>query len=125
MKKLETKSMKTVTANAVTKIGKFLNKHSGAIACCLVMAMMIGSFVFAENTPAPDAAGNAEEAWNSVITAVVTWVSRLAVVVVVVGGIMFGLGFRNDDPSQKTNGVSTAIAGGIVWAVVQLLNNVA
>ena len=34
-----------------------------------------------------------------------------------IGGIMFGLGFKNDDADSKTRGVQTLVAGAIVIAV--------
>ena len=49
-----------------------------------------------------------------------TWVTRLGGVVMFVGGIMFGLGWKSDDAEQKSRGVSTIIGGAIVIAIAQI-----
>ena len=41
-------------------------------------------------------------------------------VILFVGGVMFGLGWKNDDADGKTRGINTIIAGAIVVAVAGL-----
>ena len=101
--------------NAFTKVGKFLNKYSNAIAVCFAMTLILGTVVFAGGP-------NAETLWTTLKDTIVKWVGRLGGVTMLIGGIMFGLGWRNDDPTQKTNGISTIIAGAIVIAVTALAN---
>jgi hypothetical protein len=59
----------------------------------------------------------AEEMWTLVQDLIGTWVTRLGGVVMFVGGIMFGLGWKNDDAEQKSRGIQTMIAGAIVLAL--------
>jgi len=88
----------------------------------ILAGMLISAYVFYINTiyawagPAP-AGGDAEAKWNAVIGFVVPWIGRLGGVVMLVGGIMFGLGFKNDDADGKTHGLQTIVAGAIVIAV--------
>lgn len=55
--------------------------------------------------------------WSTVTSSIVKWVGRLGGVVLFVGGIMFGLGWKNDDAEGKSRGITTMIAGGIVLAL--------
>jgi hypothetical protein len=62
----------------------------------------------------------ADALWNTISGLIQTWVTRLGGVVMFVGGIMFGLGWKSDDAEQKSRGISTLIAGAIVIAVAAL-----
>ena len=90
-------------------VGKFMNRHAATIAVCALCTIMIAGQVFAADT-----------LWNTLATTIKTWVTRLGGVVMFVGGIMFGLGWKNDDADGKTRGVNTMVAGGIVIAVAGL-----
>lgn len=119
MKNQKNNSLTAVVGNAFTKVGKFLDKYSNVLATCFLMAMFVGTFVFADDA-ANAGDGTADELWGTLQGEIVKWVKRLGGVTMMVGGIMFGLGWRNDDPTQKTNGISTIIAGAIVIAVTAL-----
>lgn len=90
-------------------IGLFLNKHAVHIACVMMMAVMFCGTAFA-----------ADALWTTISGLIQTWVTRLGGVVMFVGGIMFGLGWKSDDAEQKSRGISTLIAGAIVIAVAAL-----
>ena len=81
-----------------TKVGGFLNRNSMYIALALVCAMCMGSTVFA-----------VDALWNTLAGLIETWVTRLGAVVMLVGGVMFGLGWKSDDAEQKSRGISTII----------------
>lgn len=103
-------------SNEVTlgqKVGMFFNKHSITIACVMLMAVMMCGTVFA-------APGAADTLWKTVTDLIKTWVTRLGGVVMFVGGVMFGLGWKSDDAEQKSRGVSTIIAGAIVIAIAEI-----
>ena len=59
---------------------------------------------------------------NTVIQLLQTWIPRLGGMVVVVGGIQFGLGFKDENPDQKTRGMQCMIGGAIVAAIGTLVN---
>jgi len=90
-------------------VGKFMNRHAATIAVCAVCTLMIAGQVFA-----------ADALWNTIADLIKTWVTRLGGVVMFVGGVMFGLGWKNDDADGKTRGINTIIAGAIVVAVAAL-----
>lgn len=62
----------------------------------------------------------ADALWQTISGLISTWVKRLGGVVMFVGGVMFGLGWKSDDAEQKSRGISTIIAGAIVIAVAAL-----
>lgn len=95
------------------KLGQFIQKHSGTLACCLMVCLMIGKVVCA-STGSGD---KAETLWTTVTNLVAKWVTRLGGVVIFIGGIMFALGWKTDDADQKARGVQTVIAGAMVAAI--------
>lgn len=97
--------------NLAKKVGKFLNKHAATITVVLVMTMMVSMTVFG---------ANADTLWTTLSTEIQKWVNRLGAVIIFVGGIMFALGWKSDDAEQKSKGISTVIAGGLVIAIAQL-----
>lgn len=62
----------------------------------------------------------ADAMWSSVSNEITRWVSRMGGGVMFVGGVMFGLGWKSDDAEQKSRGINTIIAGGIVIGVTAL-----
>ena len=99
----------TATKGKGQAVGMFLNKHLMQIACVMMIAVMMCGTAFA-----------ADALWNTIAGLIQTWVTRLGGVVMFVGGIMFGLGWKSDDAEQKSRGISTIIAGAIVVAVAAL-----
>lgn len=116
MKKTEVtvkKVKKETEMNKIQKIGLFLNRHSYAIAFALVLFISVNSIVFASGS-------TADTLWTKISNLMKTWVTRLGGVVMFVGGVMFGLGWKNNDAEQKSQGISTIVAGAIVVAVAAL-----
>ena len=97
------------------RVGKFLNRNAASIAVCAICTLMIAGQVFAT--------ADAESMWMDIADLIKTWVTRLGGVVMFVGGVMFGLGWKNDDADGKTRGVNTIIAGAIVVAVAALTSD--
>lgn len=95
----------------VSMLGSFLNKHMAIITCMLLIGIMVFGVAHASS---------ADTLWNTVRDLIKTWVTRLGGVVMFVGGVMFGLGWKSDDAEQKSRGISTLIAGAIVVAVAAL-----
>ena len=106
-----TMTVETAKGNKVTAFGLFLNKHIAVITCALLLGVMFMSVAHASS---------ADTLWTTIANLIKTWVTRLGGVVMFVGGIMFGLGWKSDDAEQKSRGVSTIIAGAIVVAVAAL-----
>ena len=87
--------------------------------CMTVLTgLSISAYVFYISTIYAWASGtSAESRFDAVIAFLVPWIEKLGGVVMLVGGIMFALGFKNDDADSKTRGLQTMIAGGITIAV--------
>lgn len=92
------------------KVITFLSKHAVSITLVMLVVIMMQGTVFA----------SADALWTTLASEIQKWVTRLGGVVMFVGGIMFGLGWKSDDAEQKSRGTSTMIAGGIVIAVAAL-----
>lgn len=105
---------KNQNENAVTtkdqSVWLLRNKHMFLIACILLTVIMMRGMAFA----------TADSLWTTIADLIKTWVTRLGGVVMFVGGVMFGLGWKSDDAEQKSRGISTIIAGAIVVAVAAL-----
>lgn len=112
-KKERDKEMKK--EQVLRKAKQFLNRNWMTIICLSIMVIMMTNSVFAAKT--------ADQLWTDVSNLMKTWVTRLGAVVMFVGGVMFGLGWKSDDAEQKSRGVSTIVAGGIVCAVAQAAAN--
>lgn len=100
--------MKNVIKKVVAKV-----KNEAWQIAMLVGAMMSGNTALAGD----DAPDPALTKWNAVIGFVTPWIQRMGGVVVLIGAVEFGLGFKNDDPEGKVKGMRTVIAGVIVIAV--------
>lgn len=102
--------------NKITKsamaFGRFANKNAGRIAAVMLICMAMSATVFAS--------GGADALWGLISNLIQTWVTRLGGVVMLVGGVLFGLGWKDNDASQKTTGINTIVAGAIVVAVAAL-----
>lgn len=124
---METKTMSNVSAvgsnckEMAVKAGGFVKKHIGVFICLTLMVLMVTGVVGAEEAAKADA----DELWKNMINLIEKWVTRLGGVVMIIGGIMFGLGWQREDASAKSNGITTLMAGAIVIAVVQLISTFA
>lgn len=106
---MNNKTTKATEKTVRQKVGLFLNKHIVTLACVMIVVVMMCGTAFA-----------ADALWHTIANLIQTWVTRLGGVVMFVGGIMFGLGWKSDDAEQKSRGISTLIAGAIVIAVAAL-----
>lgn len=111
MKNTITETTAKVKENKATLVGTFLNKHIAVITCMLLMGIMVMSVA---------SASEADTLWTTMSELIKTWVTRLGGVIMFVGGIMFGLGWKSDDADQKSRGISTIISGAIVIAMAAL-----
>ncbi len=74
---------------------------------------------------APPAAGGgsgsgsatADSAYQKVVNFFLVWIRRVGALVALIGGIMFGLAVKANDPDQKERGILTMVAGFIVFAI--------
>lgn len=102
---------------ATNAVGNALNKRWGKVL--LVLPVVISMLTV---TVSASGGADAEGFIDSVIELLQTWIPRLGGMVVVVGGIQFGLGFKDDNADQKTRGMQCMIGGAIVAAIAKLIN---
>ncbi|MCU6727734.1 Uncharacterised protein [uncultured Ruminococcus sp.] len=108
----------TAGAKAMVKatncVGKLMTKRTGKILVTLPLALsLMAVTVFADG----GSNGGAEGTINTIIGLLKTWIPRLGALLVVVGGIQLGIGFKDDDQTGKTRGMQCMIGGAIVAAI--------
>ena len=108
----------TAGAKAMVKatncVGKLMTKRAGKILVTLPLVLsLMAVTVFADG----GTNGGAEGTINTIIGLLKTWIPRLGALLVVVGGIQLGIGFKDDDQTGKTRGMQCMIGGAIVAAI--------
>ncbi len=105
----------TTGAKAAVKatncVGKLMTRKTGKLLVTIpVVLSLLTMSVFAEDS-------GAEGTINTIIDLLKTWIPRLGGLLVVVGGIQLGIGFKDDDATGKTRGMQCMIGGAIVAAI--------
>jgi len=90
----------------------FMEKYSFLFLLVFFIYLVFSGVVFAD----------AEDLWNAIAGLIGKWVLRLGGVVIFIGGILFGLGWKNDDAEGKNRGISTMVSGGIVAALAVMVD---
>ena len=111
------KLTKTQNSTKVRKIKKVL-------AVIAVMAVMFTLFTVTASAAGenPGAGGGAEATYKTVINFFITWLTRIGMLVALVGAIMFALAIKSNDAEQKQAGMLTMVAGFVVAAVCGAAN---
>lgn len=89
------------------KIAKWIMTFT--LTSCLIAATSIVAFA-ADNT--------GEKVWDAVVTKMATYIIALGGAVAAIGGVMWALGFKNEDSDAQTRGIRTLIAGAAVAGVM-------
>lgn len=103
------------------KAKKYYGNHKKEINKYLILglnifvAVAIPFFLMSNTVLAGGTDANAK--WDSVINFMTPWIQKLGGVVILIGAVQFGLGFKGEDSDGMTRGMKTAIAGLIVFAV--------
>lgn len=105
----------TTGAKAAVKgtncVGKLMTRKTGKLLVTIpVVLSLLTMSVFADGT-------DADATINTIIGLLTTWIPRLGGLLVVVGGIQLGIGFKDDDATGKTRGMQCMIGGAIVAAI--------
>lgn len=115
----------TAQKNPIKRFFSMLNakrkKITLSISTTIAMSMAtaVNAFAASSGEGALDA-GEAE--FNTLIGWFALWIGRIGLVVAFVGGIMFGLAFKNEDAEAKSRGLMTLASGFIVFALSKSLN---
>ena len=84
--------------------------------------MLTAASAFADDTSGGGGSGEAEAMFDKTIVFFADWIGRVGLVVAFVGAVMFGFSVKSDDPEGKQRGLTTMVAGFIVFAVTKSLN---
>ena len=107
-----------IAATNVT--GKIITKKWGKMLITVPLAM---SMMVAITACASSGSSTSPDSFiNEIITLLKTWIPRLGGMIIVVGGIQFGIGFKDEDSTGKTRGMQTMIGGAIVAAIGTLVD---
>jgi hypothetical protein len=98
-------------------VGKLMTKKAGKMLLILPLAMSLLAIpVFAEG------GADAEGFINTITELLKKWIPRLGGMIIVVGGIQLGVGFKDDNADGKTRGMQCMIGGAIVTAIGTAIN---
>ena len=104
--------------HATNAAGKVLTKKWGKYLLVLPVVMSLCTM-----TVCASSGGTDPDAFiNKIVGLLQTWIPRLGGMVVVVGGIQLGLGFKDDNQDGKTRGMQCMIGGAIVAAIGKLVS---
>jgi hypothetical protein len=130
MKKMQITTLKGKKSTTVTLFGRAFSKAKirkafVILAVMAIMAMVLTATASATQPVAPPAAGGgggAEATYQTVINFFITWLTRIGMLVGLVGAIMFALAIKSNDAEQKQAGLLTMVAGFVVAAVCGAAN---
>lgn len=109
------KSQKTVTRSEnkqLRKVHNYIKKNwVNVLSCVVLLSIMCVGSAFAK----------AESMWSTLTTTLTTWIERLGGMIIFVGGVQFGLGWKREDADGKSQGISTIIAGAIIVALCAVI----
>ncbi len=113
--------------NPVKSFFSVLNAKRRKISLSLTMMlstmMLTAASAFADDTSGGGGgSGEAEAMFDKTIVFFADWIGRVGLVVAFVGAVMFGFSVKSDDPEGKQRGLTTMVAGFIVFAVTKSLN---
>lgn len=98
-------------------------KLSLTLTMMLSTMMLTAASAFADDTSGGGGgSGEAEAMFDKTIVFFADWIGRVGLVVAFVGAVMFGFSVKSDDPEGKQRGLTTMVAGFIVFAVTKSLN---
>lgn len=97
-------------------------KLSLSLTMMLTTMMLTASSAFADDTSGGGGSSEAEAMFDKTIVFFADWIGRVGLVVAFVGAVMFGFSVKSDDPEGKQRGLTTMVAGFIVFAVTKSLN---
>ena len=83
-------------------------KFTKAIFCSTMLVSLMPTIVFAAN-PGTSVIDN-------FVDFLCEWLKKIGALVMLIGGIMFALGWQRNDSESKTNGLQTLLGGGMVVA---------
>lgn len=100
--------------HATNAAGKVLTKKWGKYLLVLPVVISLCTMTVCASSGTDK---DPNEFINKIIELLELWIPRLGGMVIVVGGIQLGLGFKDDNQDGKTRGMQCMIGGAIVAAI--------
>ena len=108
--------------NFFVRAAKKLNEKRRKIALCvttfIVMNMMTVVTAFAESGGG-SISNEGDTTFFALVGFFATWIGRIGLLVAFIGGTMFGFSFKSEDAEAKQRGLTTLVAGFIVYALTR------
>lgn len=86
---------------------------SFTFTACLIAATNIVAFA-----KDPTYTDTGKTVWNDVVDTLVPYIIAMGAVIAAIGGVMWGLGFKNEDSDAQTRGIKTLISGAAVSGII-------
>jgi hypothetical protein len=90
-------------------------KAAVSLALMIAFAQAMAITAFAADADGGNPTGDA--AWTEIVTFIRSWIPRLGGAIIIIGLIMFGMGWQRDDAEGRTRGIQVTIGGAIVTGV--------
>lgn len=107
-------SITTAGAKAAVKatnaVGRLMTTRRGKLLLTVPLAVSCLAVTASAET-------SAEDMLNKIMDLLKQWIPVLGGLLIVVGGIQLGIGFKDDDSTGKTRGMQCMIGGAIVAAI--------
>lgn len=100
-------------AESKKKMKRRMALAANVIVTTATSYLLMGNVALAKNPDTKTADGK----WQAMINFLTPWIQKLGGVIILLGVVQFGLGFKNEDSDGMTRGMKTAIAGLIVFGV--------
>lgn len=109
---------KTKKNGLFTKLNNKRKKIALALGTFVLTNMMTAMSAFADTSGGGGLDTNAgKDQFDQLINFFATWIGRIGGVIALVGAVMFGFAWKNDDSDGKQRGVTTMVSGIIVFAI--------
>lgn len=102
-----------LAVKATNALGKLMTKKAGKILVTLPLALSVCTITAY--------ADEATDMLSKIETILKDWIPKLGMMLVAVGGIQLGIGFKDDDTTGKTRGMQTIVGGAIVIAIAEII----
>ena len=107
-------SITTAGAKAAVKatnaVGRLMTTRRGKLLLTVPLAVSCLAVTASAET-------SAEDMLNKIMDLLKQWIPVLGGLLIVVGGIQLGIGFKDDDSTGKTRGMQCMVGGAIVMAI--------
>ena len=115
---METKKEAKKKDGLFTKLNNKRKKIALTLGTFVLTNMMTAMSAFADTSGGDGLDTDAgKDQFDQLINFFATWIGRIGGVIALVGAVMFGFAWKNEDADGKQRGVTTMVSGIIVFAI--------